>query len=101
MGVAGGHDDRAQPAHLGVQQADSVARPVVGAEGVGADQLGQAIGLVGVGAAHRPHLVQHHGYAGFGDLPGGLGAGQAAADHMHGREHWNCRHAWLTSNERR
>ncbi len=31
----------------------------------------------------RPHLVQHHGHAGFGDLPGGFGTGKAGADHVH------------------
>jgi hypothetical protein len=39
VGVAGGHDERAQFAHFGVQQAYGVRRPVVGAEGVRADQL--------------------------------------------------------------
>jgi hypothetical protein len=29
---------------------------------------------------HRAHLVQDDGHAGLGDLPGGLGAGEAAAD---------------------
>ena len=40
-GVGGGHDQRAAAAHLGVQQADGVVLPVVRAEGVGTDQLGQ------------------------------------------------------------
>ena len=47
--VAAGHDERAAAAHLGVQQPDGVVLPVVGAEGVGADQFGQAVGLVRVG----------------------------------------------------
>ena len=60
VGVGAGHDDRVQRPHLGVQQADGVVLPVVGAEGVGADQLGQAVGVVGVGldARHAAHLVQ-------------------------------------------
>ncbi len=86
MGVAAGHDDRVQPAHLGVQQADCASGPVVGAERVGADQLGQLVRLVGVCAAHGAHFVQDHGDAGLGDLPGGLGTGQAAADDMNRRE---------------
>src|SRR3990167_4039562 len=35
VGVARAHDDRAQRPHLGVQQADGVAGPVVGPERVG------------------------------------------------------------------
>ena len=40
--------------------------------------------LVRLGAALRPHLVQDDGDAGARDLPGGLGAGEAAADDMDG-----------------
>jgi hypothetical protein len=43
-----------QRPHLGVQQADGVVLGVVGAEGVGADQLGQAVGLVRVGRCRAP-----------------------------------------------
>ena len=46
MGVRRAHDERAEPAHLGVQQADRVVILVVGAERIGADQFGIAIGLV-------------------------------------------------------
>ena len=42
VGVGGAHDQRAQPAHLRMQQANSVVRGVVGAKRVGADQFGQA-----------------------------------------------------------
>ena len=78
MGVAAGHDDRIQRPHLGVQQTHRIELPVVGPEGVGADQFGQAVGVVGVGldARDAAHLVQDDGHAGLGDLPGGLGAGQ-------------------------
>ena len=43
---------------VGVQQADGVVLPVVRAEGVGADQLGQAVGVMRVGlhAGHAAHL---------------------------------------------
>ena len=52
VGVARRHDQRAGKPHLGMQQPDRIVLGVVGAEGVGADELGQAIGLVRVGAAH-------------------------------------------------
>ena len=57
---------------------------VVGAEGVGADQFGQAVGLVRLGAAHGAHLVQDDGHAGLCRLPGGFRAGEAAADDVDG-----------------
>ena len=47
VGVGGAHDQRAQPAHFGVQQPDRVVGGVVGAEGIGADQFGQAVGAMG------------------------------------------------------
>ena len=51
--VARAHDQRAGAAHLLVQQADGVGLGVVGAEGVGAHQLGQPVGLVRLGHALR------------------------------------------------
>ena len=83
--IARGHDQRAQPAHLRVQEADRVVERIIGAERVGADQLGQPAGLVRLGRAHRAHLVHHDRDAGARRLPGGLAAGQTAADHMDGR----------------
>ena len=80
--IAHGQDQRAQPPHLLVQQAHGVAHGVVGAERVGADQLGQPVGPVRIGRPHRPHLVQHHRHAAPGELPGCLAAGEAAADDM-------------------
>ena len=72
-------DHAAEQAHLGLQQAVRVRR--LGAlEGVGADELGEAIGLVRLGAAHGPHLVQHDVVPALGELPGGFAAGEAAAD---------------------
>ena len=59
VGVGRAHDQRAQPAHFGVQQADRVVGGVVGAERIGADQFGEAIGAVGLGHPCRAHLVQH------------------------------------------
>ena len=84
VAVGGGDDQAAGRAHLPVQQADGVLLVVVGAEGVGADELGEAVGLVGEGADDGAHLVQDHGHADRGDLPGGLGAGEAAADDVDG-----------------
>ncbi len=83
MGVTAGHDHAVQQPHLRVQQAHGIVFPVVRPEGVGTDQLGQAIGVVGIG--HNPcpaHLVQHDRHPGLGDLPGGFGTGQAATDNM-------------------
>ena len=85
VGVGRAHDQRAEPAHLLVQEPDGALRSrIVGAERVGADQFGKLSGLVRGGRADRPHLVQHHGHAAARDLPGGLGAGEAAADDMNG-----------------
>ena len=60
---------------------------IVGTEGIGADQLGQPVGLVRLGLPLGPHLVQHDGDAAAGELPGGLRAGEAAADDMDGGGH--------------
>ena len=82
--VGRAHDQRAEPAHFRMQQADRVVVLVVGAERVRADQFGKAVGLVGGRLPQRPHLVQRHRHAGLRQLPGGLRAGQAAADDMDG-----------------
>ncbi|MNT84968.1 hypothetical protein D3C72_2250730 [compost metagenome] len=68
-----------------MQQADGVIFPVVRPEGVGTDQLSQAISMVGVGlyARHTAHFMQDDGHARLGDLPGGFGTGEATADDMH------------------
>jgi hypothetical protein len=84
MGVALFHDQRAQPAHLPMQLADGVGERIVGAEGVGADELGQAFRLVRFGPADGAHLVQDDGDASLGDLPGGFGAGETAANDVNG-----------------
>jgi len=67
-----------------VQQTHSIVGRVVGAEGIGADEFGKAVGAVGLGHSVRPHLVQHHTDSGIGDLPGGFRAGEARADDVHG-----------------
>ena len=83
VGVGGVQDQRAEPAHLGVEQPDGAAVRVVGAERVRADELGERR-LVRGGRAHRAHLMQHHRHAAARDLPGGLGPREAAADHVNG-----------------
>ena len=83
VGIGCAHDQRAGAAHLLVQQAHGIVGRIVGAEGVGADQLGQLVGLVRLGTAHRPHLVQHHRHAGRRNLPGCLRARETAANYRH------------------
>ena len=73
-----------KPAHFGMQQPDRVVGGVVGAERIGADQFGEAVGAVRLGHPMRAHLVQHHADAGIGDLPGGFRAGEAGADDVNG-----------------
>ena len=82
--IAHAHDERVRHAQLRVQQADGIGVGVVRAERVGADELGQAVRLVRVGAAHGPHLVQDDGNAAIDDLPSGFGAGETAADDVNG-----------------
>ena len=77
--VGRAHDQRAEPPHLLLQEADGVIE-LVAAEGIGADELGEPIGLVDRGRLHRPHLVEHDGDAARRGLPGGFAPGQAAAD---------------------
>ncbi len=84
MGVGRAHDERTERAHLAVDDADRVVLRVVGAKGIGADELGEALGAVRFGAALRAHFVQNDGNAGLGDLPGRFAAGQAAADDVNG-----------------
>ena len=74
------HDERAEPPHFPMDQADGVLVGIVGAERVRADELGQPVGLVGVGAPLRAHLVEDDRHARLRELPGGLGAGESAAD---------------------
>ena len=90
-GAAGGylivvrrsHDQRAEPAHLFMQKTDRVVLAIVGAERIGADQLGLAIGLVRRRCPARPHFMQHHRHAGLRELPGRLGPCESAAHDMH------------------
>ena len=78
------HDQRTAAPHFLVQQADGIVLVVVGAEAVGADELGEALREVGLGHALGPHFVEHDPGAGFRRLPGRFGAGEAAADDVDG-----------------
>ena len=71
--------DRAEQAHLGLEQAVRVRR--LGAlERVGAHELGETVGLVRRRAAHAAHLVDDDVVAALGELPRGFAAGEPAAD---------------------
>ena len=83
VGVGRAHDQRAGAPHLLMQQADRVVGGIVGAERVGTDELGEVFREMRLGAAHRPHLVQHHGHAGRRELPRRFRAREAAAYDVH------------------
>jgi hypothetical protein len=87
--VAGAHDQRTQRAHFLVEQADGIVLGIVGAETVGADHLGEAVGLVRwshVSAA--AHFAEADAQARFGELPGSFAAREAAADDVHVEGHF-------------
>ena len=79
-GIGAAQDQRAGAAHLLMEEADGIVLEIVGAQGVGADEFGQPLGVMGVGAAHGAHLVQHDPGAGLRRLPGRFRARQSAAD---------------------
>ena len=91
-GVGRAHHHRAEPPHLFLEQPDGVIE-LVAAERVAAHQLGELVGLVHVGAAHRPHLVDDHRDAERGRLPRRLAAGQTAADDVDACQHLGRRSA--------
>ena len=79
--VALGEDQRAEIAHFLMEQADGVALGIVRAERVGADELGEAVGVVGGGhMARAAHFRELYLVPGLSELPCGFGAGEAAAD---------------------
>ena len=67
-----------------MEQADGVGLRIVGAERVGADELGEAVRLVDGRAALRAHLVKNDRATGLGKLPGGLASRQTGSDDMYG-----------------
>ena len=82
-------DERAHPPHLLMEQPDRIILRIVGPKAVRADHLRQRVAFVrGSHVAAAPHLAQADPQACFGQLPGGLGPGEPAADDvnvMHGR----------------
>ena len=80
--VGAGHDERARPAHLFVQQADGVVLGIVGTEGVGADELRELPRLVGGRRRFGAHLEEHRAHTAPRELPAGLRAGKPAADNL-------------------
>jgi hypothetical protein len=80
--IGAAHDERAKLAHLGVEQPDRVVGGVIRTKRIGADELCETGGLMGLGHPVRPHLVQHDRDARVGDLPRSLGPGKAGADNM-------------------
>ena len=90
--LCGLQDERAGAAHLLVQEADRVVFPVVGPEGVGADEFGAVPGFVGLGQARWPHLVQYDIGSALSGLPCCLGPRKASPYHVkcafccHGRK---------------
>ena len=73
MGVATGHDDGVERTHFSVQQPHRVVFPVVRTEGVGTDQFGERVCVMGVGGHAGPaHLVDYDRHTGARNLPGGF-----------------------------
>ena len=56
VGIGGVHHQRAEPAHLGMQEADGAALGVIGAERVRTNQFGELSGLMHGGRAHRGRI---------------------------------------------
>ena len=77
--IGGVQHQARQPPHLGLEQAVGVAE-LDRFEGVGADELGEAVSLVRGRHADRAHLVQRDRDAPLGERPGGLAPGEPATD---------------------
>lgn len=83
MRVRDAHDQRIQRAHLLVKKSYRIVIGVVGAETIRADHFGEPIGLVcRSGGAAAPHLAESNTKSRVGELPGGLGSGEATADYL-------------------
>ncbi len=78
-GVGCGEEEGVGAAHLLLEEPGGGVFGL-GLEGVGADELGEVGGLVGLGGADGAHLVEGDFAAESGGLQGGFGAGEAAAD---------------------
>ena len=66
-----------------MEQADGIMVGIVGAEAVGADHLGKAIGFMrGRRFAAAAHFAEADSVGGLGQLPGGLRAREAPPDEL-------------------
>jgi hypothetical protein len=87
MRIARAQDQRAQRAHLCVEQPDRISLRIVRSEAVRADKLGKLIGVVRGRAFNPAHLGEAHADARLRELPRRLGSGEPAADDMHLMSH--------------
>jgi hypothetical protein len=67
-----------------MEQAHGIIFSIVGAEGIGADELGAAIGLMGGGAFDAAHFMEDHGHARICALPSGFAASQSSPYNVYG-----------------
>ena len=77
--LGGGKDQRPKRPHFSFEETAGILERF-GFQGVAADQLGESVGLVGRRPDRRAHLEETDGDATLRRLPGGLAAGQPAAD---------------------
>jgi hypothetical protein len=63
-----------------MQQANRVVLPIIGPEGIRADQFREASSFMRLRIAFWAHLVQHHPRAYLRRLPRRLSAGESPAD---------------------
>jgi hypothetical protein len=88
-GIGFAHDDRAEAAHLAVEQADGVAVAVIAAKAVRTHHFGERVALMRRGHVAAPaHFGQAHAVARFGKLPCRLRPREAAADDMNVVSHY-------------
>ena len=83
MRVRRAQDQRAEPTHLLMEQADRVMVRVVGAKAVRTHHFGEAVGFMRWRhVAATAHFAEAHGQASLGELPRRLASGEAATDDM-------------------
>ncbi len=87
MRIGGGEDERVEPPHLTMQDADRARLRIVGAERIGADEFSEIAGLMRGRHADGAHFVQYDGQAVARDLPGRLRSCQSRADDVDGAAH--------------
>ena len=95
--IGGGNHERAEPAHLFLEDADGSFERIV-AQRVGAYQFGETAGLMGLRHADRAHFVKADGDAPAGELPCGFAAGESGADYVYGMIEWLPRRAVMQSD---